>query len=204
MKKAFLLIVACTFAFVSAHAQDSDVERVNQLTKPEVFKAQNSFIKEAEIYECSIPGAIKAYAKLFTNLNTGEQIAALEFQPTILNKMLGGGLAQPLGYLDMDHIDDLILALERMLDEHNKADKKDKYTITYTAPGGIDAFYVTNLPGQSAPIVMFRKKWYKIDDYGVKTSNYSEGYSALPIKVLPNFISMLKEAQAIAKQSLVK
>lgn len=203
MKKAFLLIVACTFAFVSANAQTSAVEAASQLTKAEQFKANNSFIKETEIYKFSETG-VKVFAKLFTDLKSGEQLAALEFHPSTLVKALSGGLAQPLGYLDMDQVDDLLLALETITKEAANSDKKEKFTISYTAPGGIDVFYVTDFPGQPAPIVIFRKKWFAIDDYGVQTSVYSEGMSILPIKSLTGFISSLKEAQTIANQSLGK
>lgn len=204
MKKAFLLIVACVFAFVNAQAQDSDVEAVNKLTKAEQFKANNSLVKEAEIYKFSEAAQIKVFAKLFTDLENGDQIAALEFHPSTLVKALSGGLAQPLGYLDMDQIDDLILALEKMLDEHNNAAKKDKFTISYTAPGGIDAYYVSDYPGQPAPIVLFRKKWFSINDYGVQVCNYSDAVAILPIKNLSGFIASLKEAKTIANQSLEK
>ena len=203
MKKTFLLIVACTFAFVSANAQTSAVEAASQLTKAEQFKANNSFIKETEIYKFSETG-VKVFAKLFTDLKSGEQLAALEFHPSTLVKALSGGLAQPLGYLDMDQVDDLLLALETITKEAANSDKKEKFTISYTAPGGIDVFYVTDFPGQPAPIVIFRKKWFAIDDYGVQTSVYSEGMSILPIKSLTGFISSLKEAQTIANQSLGK
>lgn len=203
MKKAFLLMVACTFAFVSAYAQTSAVEAASQLTKAEQFKANNSFVKETEIYKFSETG-IKVFAKLFTDLKSGEQLAALEFHPSTLVKSLSGGLAQPLGYLDMDQVDDLLLALETISKEAASSDKKEKFTISYTAPGGIDAFYVTDFPGQPAPIVIFRKKWFAIDDYGVQTSVYSEGMSILPIKSLTSFIASLKEAQTIANQSLGK
>ncbi len=203
MKKAFLLIVVCTIASISAYAQTSAVEAASQLTKVEQFKANNSFIKETEIYKFSETG-IKVFAKLFTDLKSGEQLAALEFHPSTLVKALSSGLAQPLGYLDMDQVDDLLFALETISKESSSSDKKDKFTITYTAPGGIDVFYVTDFPGQPAPIVIFRKKWFAIDDYGVQTSNYSEGMSILPIKSLTSFISSLKEAQTIANQSLGK
>ena len=49
MKKAFLLMVACAFAFVSAQAQSSEVEAFTQSTKAQQFKDKNSFIKETKI-----------------------------------------------------------------------------------------------------------------------------------------------------------
>lgn len=203
MKKSFLLIVACIFTFATAQAQSSEVEATTQLTKAEQFKQKNNFIKESEIYKFDQVG-VKVLAKLFTDLQSGEQVVALEFHPSTLVKVLSGGVATPLGYLDMDQVDDLLLALETILNESNNSAKKDKYTISYTAPGGIDVFFTTDFPGQPAPVVMFRKKWFVIDNYGVQTSNYSEGYAMLPINFLSKLISSIKEAQAIAIQALNK
>ena len=205
MKRVFLTIVACAFAFVCAQAQNSDVERVNQLTKAEQFKANNSFIKEATIYEDKKSG-MKLYAKLFTDLKSGEQLAALEFWPTVGSKLLAGGLVTPLGYLDMDKVDDLLLALETILAESNKTDRKDSYSITYTAYGGIDVLYYNDpvLAIGTPGLVVFRKKWFKADEYGVQTSVYSEGTTSCSIKALPNLIASIKEAKTIANQALEK
>ena len=203
MKKTILLIVACTFAFISAFAQNSEVETINQLTKAEMFKTENSLIKEAEIYKAT-EGSMKMYAKLFTDLKTGEQLAALEFHPSTGLKILTGGIVQPLGYLDMDKVDDLILALEKMLEEHNNAGKKDNFTISYTAPGGIDAYFATDFPGQPTSVVIFRKKWYSINEYGTRTCNYSDGLIMVSVKFLPKLIAEIKEAQIIANQALGK
>lgn len=200
MKKVFLLIVSCIFVF-SAYSQDSEVEAVNKLTKAEQFMKDNSFIKEIEFYKETEQG-IKMYAKLFVDLISGEKLAALEFHPSLLVKALSNGLAQPLGYLDMEQVDDLLLALETIQKEANDKGKKDKFTITYTAPGGVDILYVTDYPGQITPIVLLRRKYYSTDAYGRTTAMYSEAASILPIKGLPKFISSVREAQMIANQSL--
>lgn len=208
MKKVFLLLVACAFTFIGAHAQNSEVERVNQLTKAEQFKANNSFIKEATIYEDKNSG-VRLFAKLFTDLKSGEQLAALEFWPT-LGKALTTGNAAPLGYLDMDKVDDILLALETILTEANNADKRVIFTITYTAPGGIDVIYDSHFIASAvslaaaAPTVIFRKKWFKVDEYGAQTAVYSEGTTNCPIKDLPKLINSIKEAQTIANQALEK
>lgn len=206
MKKAFLLIVACTFAVFSAYAQDSEVERVNQLTKAEQFKANNSFVKETTIFTEKNSG-MRLYAKLFTNLNNGEQIAALEIWPTVGSKLLTGGIVTPLGYLDMDQIDDLLLALETIVAETSKTSKKESYTITYTAPGGIDVIYIDDITTGAlgtTGLVVFRKKWYQTNDYGVQTVNFSDATTSCSIKNLPKLIESIKEAQVIAQQALTK
>jgi hypothetical protein len=134
----------------------------------------------------------------------------LEFWPTLGQKLLTGGLMNatggvtspvlaPLGYLDMDQVDDLLLALETISTEYNNADKKDKFSITYTAPGGIDVFFVKEFS-----TVTFRKKWHKTDEYGKQTVVYSEATSSLIVTNLPKLIASIKEAQVIAKQALEK
>ncbi len=205
MKKAFLLMVACTFAFVSTHAQTSAVETASQLTKAEQFKANNSFVKETTIYEDKQSG-MKLYAKLFTDLNSREQLAALEIWPTVGKSMLTGSLT-PLGYLDMDQIDDLLLALETILTESQNTDSKEKCNITYTAPGGIDVFFTNTIVASTfgtPGVVVFRKKWYHLNEYGVQTISYSEGTTDCAIKNLPKLIAAIKEAQTVANQSLGK
>ncbi|MBR5853206.1 MAG: hypothetical protein IKY74_03290 [Alistipes sp.] len=112
MKKTFLLIIACLFAFATAQAQSSDVEAATQLTKAEQFKTKNKFLKETTIYEDKKSG-IKLYAKLFTDLKSGDKLVALEFWPTMFGQKVAAalGVPAPLGYLDMDQIDDMLLAL---------------------------------------------------------------------------------------------
>ena len=199
MKKAFLLIVACIFAFVNAQAQSSEVEAASQKTKVEEFKLKNSFIKEDHLYKHDGNG-LKVIAKLITDLKTKEQIVALEFWPSTAMKVLGGAM-EPLGYLDMEHVDDFILALETILAETQKADKKDVFSITYTAPGGIDVSYMGDI---AAPILVFRKKWHTVNEYGVPTCVYTANPPAVALQGLPKLIAGLKEAQAIAQQSLGK
>ena len=52
-----------------------------------------------------------------------EQLAALEFSASTAVKVLSGGADAPLGYIDMDQIDDLLLALETILE--TKVDDSD-------------------------------------------------------------------------------
>lgn len=203
MKKLLILITTCFFAIISIQAQSSEVEASTQLTKAEQFKTNNSFIKEELIYKDDI-FSVKIKAKLFTDLKTGEQLAALEFSASTAVKVLSGGADAPLGYIDMDQIDDLLLALETILETHNNSSKKDNYSISYTSNGGIDVTFMTNFPGQTAPILLLRKKWHAIDDYGVLTAKYTESINIIPVSSLPKFISSIKEAQIIAQQSLNK
>lgn len=194
MKKTFLLIVACVFAFATVQAQSSEVEATTQLTKAEQFKAKNSFIKEETLYHRNL--GLTVYAQLFTDLKSGEQLITFMFY----------GITGPLGYLDFEEVDNLLLALETILNESNNSSKKDNYSISYTAPGGIDVYFTTEgLVGLSSKYgLRFSKKWYIIDDYGMRTSKYSQEVAILPITALPNVIAAIKEAKAIANQALAK
>ena len=207
MKKSILLIVACAFAFATVQAQSSEVEATTQLTKAEQFKLKSSFIKEELIYKYEDKN-LHVCTQLFTDLKTGEQLVTLEFRAPIQGlKSAAEFYFSPLGYLDMEQIDDLLLALEMILDGSNNSDKKDRYSISYTAPGGIDVYYTNGVSlgiVNTTPVVSFRKKWFKLDEYGVQTSTYSEAESALNIKDLPKLISGIKEAQTIAQQALAK
>lgn len=194
MKKTFLLIIACVFAFATVQAQSSEVEATTQLTKAEQFKAKNSFIKEETLYHRNL--GLTVYAQLFTDLKSGEQLITFMFY----------GITGPLGYLDFEEVDNLLLALETILNESNNSSKKDNYSISYTAPGGIDVYFTTEgLVGLSSKYgLRFSKKWYIIDDYGMRTSKYSQEVAILPITALPNVIAAIKEAKAIANQALAK
>lgn len=185
MKKSIILIAMCIFTFISAQAQSSEVEIKSQVTKADQFKTDNNFIKESEIYKNNI-NLFKVFVKLFTDLKSGEQLVALEFPG--------------LGYLDMDQVDDFILALETILNEYKSSNKKDKYTISYTTSNGIDVFY----NDVAKPMLTFRKKWFVVDDYGVQTCKYSQDVQILFGNDLPALIEAIKEAKVIANQFMVK
>lgn len=198
MKKSILLIVACVFAFATIQAQSSEVEATTQLTKAEQFKVSSSIVKEDKIYRYNGYG-VELFVKLFTNLKTGEQLVALEIWPSTGQKLLG--ITAPLGYLDIEDVDDLILALESITENFNNSEKKQDFSITYTAPGGIDVFFEKE---GAKSLCYLRKKWYSVDDYGIQTCNYSTGCAILHVTTLPQLISSIKEAQAIANQALAK
>ncbi len=208
MKKTILLIVACVITFATVRAQSSEVEATTKLTKAEQFKLTSSLIKEELIYKYENKH-LCIYTQLFTDLEIGEQLVALEFRaplPGIL-KSATDVIFHPLGYLDMEQIDDLLLALEMILEESNNSEKKDRYSITYTTPGGIDIYYTNGVTlgvVNTTPVVSFRKKWFKLDEYGVQTSTYSEAEATLDIKDLPQLISGIKEAQIVCKKELAE
>lgn len=194
MKKAFLLVVACVFAFVSAQAQSSEVEAVSQTTKTEQFKTNCTFLKETLISEFKEAG-VKVLTILYTNLKTGEQLVGLEFTSTLI----GGGAH--LGYLDADQVNDFVLALETIVAETKNTDSKVQCAISYTAPGGID---VHSYSLNGVQMVSFRKKWYSVNDFGVLQYTYTENPPFMGVNKLSKLISTIKESQTIAEQYLNK
>jgi hypothetical protein len=195
MKKAFLLIVACTFAFLSTNAQSSQVETVSQTTKTEQFKTNCSFLKESIIGEFK-EGGVRILTIVYTDLKTGKELVGMEFQSygTLLN-----GIKTPenLGYLDFEQIDDLLFALEKILEESKSNDKKDKCAIHYTTASGIDVHYYS-IKGMQ--LVGFRKKWLAKNEFGVPYYTYTETPPTMGIGKLSDLISEIKESQVIAKQ----
>ena len=201
MKKTFLLVVACVFTFIGAQAQSSEVEAVNQLTKAEQFKEKNNFIKETLIYKYATgatelnPNGLVISVILLTDLKSGEQVAVFEFGCEIYSKSIFNNPYSFIGYLDIDQVDDLILALETISNEFENSDPKDKCTISYTTSDGIDIFSTrTN--------VTFRKKWLVTNEYGTQSYKYGDSVAIIRNKNIEKVISSIKEAQMIAKQSL--
>ena len=195
MKKAFLLIVACTFAFVSAHAQSSDVETISQTTKTEQFKTNCSFLKETVIGEFR-EGGVRIVTMLYTDLKTGNELVGMEFQSygTLLN---GVGTPENLGYLDFDQIDDLTFALERILEESKSNNKNDLCAIHYTTASGIDVHYYSI---KGVQYVGFRKRWLTTNEFGVQSYAYTQNPPIMGIGKLKDLVSEIKESQLIGKQ----
>lgn len=202
MKKVFLTIVACAFAFVCAQAQNSAVEAATQLTKTEQFKTNCSFLKESLISSFEESG-VKIMTILYTNLKTGEQLAGLEFLASNKAKELTG-TAEHLGYLDMDQVDDFVLALETILKEAEKTSKQDNCSIAYTAPGGIDAYFysISGSLGTGVQYVAFRKKWLTTNEFGVQKYTYTQNPPFMSVTKLSKLIASIKEAQVLANKAI--
>lgn len=195
MKRALLLLVVGLIAFTSAYAQNSEVETTTQITKAEQFKKDNNFVKETVIYKTDV-GTVVMQALLLTDLKSGEKLTALDFS----HLEESDEEHEFLGYLDMDEVDDMIVALETIYNEYYNATKNDRFYISYTTPSGIDVFYATITPENDKHKVLLRKKWFKLDDYGVQTCVYSESSSIISASKIPQLVSSMKEAKVIANQ----
>lgn len=220
MKKTFLVMATLLLSYMGVNAQQSEVELANQETKTEQFLKECSFVREDQITSYVGKG-LEVYGKIFTDLKSGAQIAALEFftqrevlAGAIINGLSGGPVVsneemapKPLGYLDIDNAGDLITALEQIVAMANNASKKDAYSISYTAPGGIDVYFsqgIKDLWGVKGDAsVFFRKKWYGINEYGIRAAQYIQTKS-IKVEHVAKLIPIIKEAQMIAAREVKK
>lgn len=205
MKKTFLVLATLLLSYMGANAQQSEVEIANQETKTEKFLKECNFVREDQITSYKGKG-LEIYGKIFTDLKSGKQVAAIEF--FVKRKVFGQGedlAAKPLGYLDIEHADDLITALEQILAMANNASKKDAYSISYTAPGGIDVYFSQGIKlmvgAETDPMVYFRKKWYGINEYGTRSVHYVDT-EGTKVESLTKIIPVIKETKLIAAKEV--
>lgn len=223
MKKVFLAVALTTLLLCNANAQNSDVEIAMQETKTEKFLKECNFVREDQI-SSYVGKGLEVYGKIFTDLTTGKQIAALEFFTQ--NKRLAGTLAnvgsallggdgnvasaeemapKPLGYLDMENVQDLLTVLEDIVTSAHNSSKKDIFSINYTAPGGIDVYFSQGIKDmwgvKGDAVVFFRKKWYGINEYGVRSVQYTRT-EGIKIENIAKLIPIIKDAKIIAEKEL--
>jgi len=103
--------------------------------------------------------------------------------------------AKPLGYLDMPEVSDLLKALQKIVDT-SESEATFEHTISYTAKSGIDVLYdsVVNK-------LVFQKKRYSTNAYGVQSANYAAG-TAITLKKVAKRVSAIEGAQHLAHSPL--
>lgn len=208
MKKTILAIAMCMLFIGGALAQNSAIEVAQQETQVEKFLKNTTFVKEVELTSYSDNG-LEIYGKVFTDLKTNKKTAVIQFYTeskvarqafaSIGASLIGASAAQaqqiaddgkprPLGYLDLAEVNSLVSALEEIVAQTNQKSKL-KYTIDYTAVGGINVLYDSE-EGKA----IFRKVWYSTNAFGVKERIVmaSEGIS---IKSITKIIATLKDAK---------
>ena len=188
-------MVLATLLVCNINAQNTDVEIAMQETKTEVFLKNCSFVRSDQVARFYSGGGVMIDVTMYTDIESNEKIGTIEF-------WYGGFF---LGYLDMEHASDLITALEYTLDASNNSDKTSHFSIDYTAPGGINFIYGSHANGFFIPKpgLSLRKKWYSVNEYGVRTVSYSKtGF--LEVKEIEKLISIIKESQITIEKEFVK
>lgn len=210
MKKTILFVTGCLFCFGAANAQMSAVEIASQQTEAEKLLLNGSFVKVETISEYSDNG-IEVDGKVLTDLTNNQKIGYLEFRTesevgkaifaSIATSAATGtnvqfdGSAKPLGYLDLNHVNELVNVLQKIVDM-SKQKATYKYTVSYVVAGGINVVYDSD--DEEA---QFQKRWYSTNAFGVKES-YSVGTTAIEVKDLAKIITAIKEAQTKVQANL--
>lgn len=88
-----------------------------------------------------------------------------------------------------------VKALQKIVDMSGTKATFD-YTISYTAKGGIDVFY-----DSVEKKLVFQKKWYSTNAYGVQSANYVAS-TAITLKKVAKLISAIEDAQNLANSQL--
>ncbi len=202
MKKTLFLIAAGIMMIATAHAQNSvvEAEQHQQETKAEKFLKECDFYRTDTYVEMEESG-IRAWAKVTTNLVTNEKIGYCYFMTESKEALAmftggaAGGSSKPLGYLDMDEIDDMIKALNKLV-EISKQKNPNEYSVDFITKAGINIHY-----NSEDNKVVYSKKWYYVNEYGVK--GYYTIYSpTASIKAVTKTITMLEKAKTIINQNL--
>ena len=213
MKKVLFFVVAGLFTLTATYAQNSsaEIEQIYEETKAEKFLRECHFYRTDTYIEMEESG-IRAWAKVATNLETNQKIGFCYFMTE--SKMAGaiaasitasavtgksvtfeGTPSRPLGYLDMDEIDDMITALNKIV-ELTKEHNPNKYTVSYITKSGIDIFY-----DNEENKVIYSKVWHYVNEYGVKGS-YRISSPNATIKAVTKTITMLEKAKFIINHNL--
>lgn len=212
MKKYLMIIAASLFLMNNALAQNSTVEAIEYDTEAEKFINEVSFLRVDTYLEMEEDG-IEAWARVATDLTSNKKIGYCYFMTE--SKQAGAawaaigsaiatkgaasysydGSSKPLGYLDMNQLDDMITALNSIV-AITKTKTPNKYTLTFNTVNGITITY-----NSEENNVVYSKKWYYINEYGVKTSFWVTSPSA-SMKAVTEAIKMLEKAKTIINQNL--
>lgn len=204
MKNKLILLSALLFAALCVSAQNTSLEE--NLAKIRKDSTQmEKFINECDFYtsEC-----------FFRSNNSdkycgGLYIEGIVYRDLVENKKIGGLKIWTdnkqdvyLGYLDFDEMDDLIVALRKMIDEasakHYGEKGKSTYQIYYITRGGIDV--VGSLDFNYFTVVL-SKKWSYLNSTGnwewVRVTSNER-----PLKEISKLIQGIEKAKEIIAKEL--
>ena len=208
MKKNLLIIATCILFAGNVIAQNSAVEAALQFeTKAEKFIKACDFYKTTTYSDMEEDG-LKIYAQVFENLKNHKKLGAIYFETesdkakaAMMAVLTGGatsaddGSPKPLGYLDIDEVDDLLSALNAIVAE-TKVKSKEKFTISYMTHGGINVVY-----NKDNNECRYFKEWNTVNKYGTRVQ-YVVYSKAVSIKAVTKTITMLEKAKTIINQNL--
>ena len=116
-----------------------------------------------------------------------------------------GKIKKIASVIDNIIINDIEDVLEDIVTSAHNSSKKDIFSINYTAPGGIDVYFSQGIKDmwgvKGDAVVFFRKKWYGINEYGVRSVQYTRT-EGIKIENIAKLIPIIKDAKIIAEKEL--
>lgn len=202
MKKLFLflsMLIVCGLASAQNTATESQ-ELTNKETKAEQFLKKSTLFREDTFIKMHVDG-VTAYVKVATDLVTNQKIGYCYFETEADRSALfftGGKEGEPesLGYLDVEEIDDMILAINKILEDSKVKKDVKYYRINYTTESGINIRYSTE-----DRKVYYSKEWYYTNSYGI-TRSYTLYSPSASLKSLSKTVAMLEKAKKIINDNL--
>ena len=212
MKKTLFIIAAGIMMIATAQAQNSTIEAIQQLTKTEQFINSCSFYKTEKLIELK-EGGLYVTAMVLTDLQTNKKIGAMYFESKTDGKKMATGVIgtalgvkgsedtmndagpKPLGYLDLDNIDDLISSLNAIV-ESTKQKSDVPYVISYITKGCINVTY-----NSESEKVIFSREWNSINRFGTPITGTISS-PEVSIKSVVKTIDTLEKAKNIINQNL--
>lgn len=197
MKKLFIILTTLMMCGI-ANAQNSEAESTFvKETKAEKFIREASLFREdthLKMYEDGITAYVKVATDLITNQKIGYCYFETEAEKWFATAGQEGG-PEPLGYLDLEQIDDMILALTKILENSKIKSAVKDYFISYTTESGINIYYNGNKG------VYYSKKFYYTNEVGIQRCYELQSPKA-KLKSITNTIAMLEKAKIIINQNI--
>lgn len=204
MKKLFLFLTTLMVCgLINAQNSTAEVIENTKETKAEKFLRESSLYREDTYIKLEEDG-VTAYVKVATDLITNKKIGYCYFETEAdraTQFFTGGndGHPEPLGYLDMEQIDDMILAINKIIEESKIKKEVKNFQIKYTTKSGINIHYGRAINGGSS--VYYSKEWYYINQYGI-SRNITLTSPPASLQSLAKTVEMLEKAKKIINDNL--
>lgn len=190
MKKLFLFLTTLMVCgLINAQNSTAEVIENTKETKAEKFLRESNLYREDTYIKLWEDGII-AEAKVATDLITNKKIGYCYFETEDY---------ESLGFLDLDEIDDMILALNKILEDTKVKKDVETYSIKFSTQSGINVEFGRARNG--AQKVFYSKEWYYINQYGVY-KKYTLTSQPVSLKSLAKTVEMLEKAKKIINDNL--
>lgn len=197
MKTKLLFTSLFVFVAINLVAQNSMLEENLTRMGKDSTKFEK-FLNDCEFYSwerfANIDEDLGFYAEayIYKNLISNKKIGVLKFW----NKSDKDD-DEYFGTLDEDELDDLILAMRKIVDEATSKHYGKSCRVYYETRSGLSIYYK-----HSAREIYFRKRWYYINQYGVRYSFLQESKNSIGLKKFAKIIEWLTKSKEVLQKEL--